>query len=103
MIGFKEYLETKAQAAKKASHHLAFISTEIKNQALHNISVDLLSKQDEILASNQLDYRAAESSGMNAAMLDRLMLNPARMEGMSRDVLTPQDLIVVVHVISPDL
>jgi glutamate-5-semialdehyde dehydrogenase len=79
-------LEEKAKAAKAASHKVSLISTEIKNKALHNISAVLIAKQDIILAANQLDYREAEKSGMNAAMLDRLMLNTNRLEGISKDV-----------------
>ena len=80
-------LEEKARAARAASHRLAFLSTEIKNRALHNISSDLISRQDSILAANRQDYREAENSGMNAAMLDRLMLSEERLAGIARDVL----------------
>ncbi|TET68066.1 MAG: glutamate-5-semialdehyde dehydrogenase, partial [Dehalococcoidia bacterium] len=83
-----EELETKGSVAKAAAHRLAYLSTDIKNKALHNISHDLLDKKDEILAVNQLDYKEAEASGMNAAMLDRLMLNPGRLEAIAQDVLT---------------
>jgi glutamate-5-semialdehyde dehydrogenase len=82
-----EDIELKAKAAKAAAYKMAFISTEIKNNALHNISSDLLLKQDEILAANKADYQQAESSDLNAAMLDRLMLNTSRLEGMAKDVL----------------
>jgi len=80
-------LEEKARAARAASHRLAFLSTEIKNRALHNISSDQISRQDSILAANRQDYREAENSGMNAAMLDRLMLSEERLAGIARDVL----------------
>jgi glutamate-5-semialdehyde dehydrogenase len=87
MVDMFMELEEKARAAKAASHRLAFLSTEIKNKALHNISNELLSRKAEILSANSQDYREAEASGMNAAMLDRLMLNEARLEGMAKDVL----------------
>ena len=80
-------LEAKGRAAKAASHHLAYLSTDIKNKSLHNISHDLLTKKDEILAANQIDYKEAEASGMSAAMLDRLMLNSSRLEAIAQDVL----------------
>ena len=83
-----EELEAKGKAAKAAAHKLAYLSTETKNQALHNISKDLLAKKDEILAANQIDYKEAEASGMNEAMLDRLMLNSSRLESIAQDVLT---------------
>jgi len=81
-------LEQKAKAAKAASKKLAFLSTEIKNKALLNIAEALIDKQDEILAANKVDYEQAKASGMNEAMLDRLMLSPSRLEAMSQDVKT---------------
>jgi glutamate-5-semialdehyde dehydrogenase len=82
-----EELKAKGKAAKAASRKLAYLSTEVKNQALHNISGDLLAKKDGILAANQIDYKEAEASGMNAAMLDRLMLSSSRLESIAQDVL----------------
>jgi len=83
-----EELETKAKAAKAASKKLAFLSTEIKNKALLNIAEAVVSRQDEILAANKVDYEQAKASGMNEAMLDRLMLSASRLEAMSQDVKT---------------
>ncbi|MFQ6122265.1 MAG: glutamate-5-semialdehyde dehydrogenase [Dehalococcoidales bacterium] len=80
-------LEAMGRAAKVASHRLAYLSSDIKNKALLNISQDLLTRKNEILAANQVDYKEAESSGMSAAMLDRLMLNSSRLEAIAQDVL----------------
>ncbi|MFC1917866.1 glutamate-5-semialdehyde dehydrogenase [Chloroflexota bacterium] len=86
-LAFAE-LENKGKAAKAASHQLAFLSTSVKNQALQNISDDLLKRKKEIITANQLDYRSGEESGMSAAMLDRLMLDASRIEAIAKDVLT---------------
>jgi len=88
MTSAKAELETKAKAAKAASRRMAYLSAEIKNKALHNISADILSKQKEILAANQIDYKEAQASGMNAAMLDRLMLDAGRLQAIAADVLS---------------
>jgi len=80
-------LEAKARAAKAASRKMAYLSAEVKNNALHNISNGLLAKKDGILAANQIDYQEAEASGMSAAMLDRLMLSSSRLESIAQDVL----------------
>jgi len=88
MTSAKGELETKAKAAKAASRRMAYLSTEIKDKALHNISADILSKQKEILAANKIDYKEAQASGMNAAMLDRLMLDASRLEAIATDVLS---------------
>ncbi len=83
-----EELEEKGSAAKAASRRMAYLSTDVKNKALHNISDDLLTRKDEILTANRIDYKAAEASGMSTAMLDRLMLDSNRLESIARDVLT---------------
>ena len=80
-------LEKKARAAKAASRRMSYLSAEVKNEALHNISADLIARKDEILAANQIDYKAGEASGMGTAMLDRLMLDSNRLEGIAQDVL----------------
>jgi len=83
-----EELEEKGSAAKAASRRMAYLSTDVKNKALHNISDDLLTRKNEILTANRIDYREAEASGMSTAMLDRLMLDSSRLESIARDVLT---------------
>ena len=85
-------LEEKGKAAKAASKKLAFLSAEVKNEALLNITEALIDKQDEILIANKIDYDKAKASGMNEAMLDRLMLSPSRLEGMAQDVKTVASL-----------
>jgi glutamate-5-semialdehyde dehydrogenase len=82
-----EELEAKGNAAKAASRRLAYLSTEVKNRALGNIASDLVAKKEEILAANRIDYQAGESSGMSAAMLDRLMLSEERLGAIAQDVL----------------
>jgi glutamate-5-semialdehyde dehydrogenase len=80
-------LEERGRAAKAASRRLAYLATGVKNQALANIASDLVAKQEEVLSANKLDYQAGEASGMNSAMLDRLMLSPERLDAMAEDVL----------------
>jgi glutamate-5-semialdehyde dehydrogenase len=84
--GVKE-LEEKSRAAKAASRRMAYLSAEVKNKALNNIATDLLARREEILSANQADYHQAHTSGMNSAMLDRLMLSPERLAAIAKDVL----------------
>jgi glutamate-5-semialdehyde dehydrogenase len=81
-------LEEKGKAAKAASKKLAVLATEIKNKALLGIADALIARQNEILSANNQDYKESEASGMSAAMLDRLMLNAIRLEGIASDVRT---------------
>ncbi len=85
-------LENIAKAAKSASKRMAYIGTPLKNQALKNIASDLIAKSNDILAANKIDYSEAEASGMNTAMLDRLLLTEDRLQGMAKDVLTVASL-----------
>ncbi|MFC1873902.1 glutamate-5-semialdehyde dehydrogenase [Chloroflexota bacterium] len=87
-----EELEAKGKTAKAAAHRLAFLSTEVKNKALANIAVDLLAKQNKILEANKKDCQEAKAAGMDAAMLDRLLINPDRLKSMSQDVMTVASL-----------
>jgi glutamate-5-semialdehyde dehydrogenase len=80
-------LEEKAGAAKAASRRMAYLSTEVKDKALHNVASDLIARKDEILSANKTDYHQAHTSGMNAAMLDRLMLDAGRLEAIAEGVL----------------
>jgi glutamate-5-semialdehyde dehydrogenase len=81
-------LEEKAKQAKSASKALAFTPARVKNAALLAVAQALLDREDQILHDNEKDYKEAEASGMSTAMLDRLMLNSARLKGISDDVKT---------------
>ena len=87
MTGNIEELHAKGKAAKAAAHKLAYTPTGVKNKALANLAEDLLSHKDKILSANQLDMKAAKASGMSDVLLDRLLIDASRLEGMSRDVL----------------
>ena len=78
-------LKSKARAAKVASRRLAYTPSYVKNKALKNIAEDILLREDEILAANRKDYESARAAGFGAAMLDRLMLDENRLEGIAAD------------------
>jgi glutamate-5-semialdehyde dehydrogenase len=85
MISAIEELQKKGRAARAASRRMAYLPAAVKNQALENIAAAILAKKAEILAANKKDYDAALASGMNAALLDRLMLDEKRLEGIAAD------------------
>ena len=85
-------LEEKGKAAKAASKKLAFLPTAIKNKALSGIADAIKTRQKEILAANNQDYKESEAAGMSAVMLDRLMLNESRLDGIADDVRTVASL-----------
>jgi len=81
-------LQQKARQAKSASKSLSITPARVKNEALLAIAQALLNREDVILHNNEKDYKEAEASGMSAAMLDRLMLDPKRLNGIAEDVKT---------------
>jgi glutamate-5-semialdehyde dehydrogenase len=62
---------------------LATLSTDSKNQALRTAADHVLMNTRAILAANAADLDAARAAGTPDAMLDRLALNPARVEGIA--------------------
>jgi glutamate-5-semialdehyde dehydrogenase len=70
--------------ARAAAKSLAAASTESKNQALLAAARALRARCGEILAANQADMAEAGKKSLSAAMLDRLVLNEARVEAMAR-------------------
>ncbi len=82
----KEALLALGKTAQQAARELSRLPTDVKNQALLNVAEALEREQQPVLAANQADYEAAQAAGMNEAMLDRLLLNPERLQGMARDV-----------------
>jgi len=81
-------LITKAKAARAATRDLRNLSTDKKNAALEAIAVALETQQTAILEANALDMEAGASAGLTDALLDRLMLNEDRLNGMASDVRT---------------
>ena len=75
---------TLAQEAKLASRHLAVAHGAAKNAWLIGSAVALLDRREEILAANARDVAAAPGTGLNAAAIDRLTLNPRRIEEMAQ-------------------
>ncbi|MEY8770740.1 glutamate-5-semialdehyde dehydrogenase [Erwinia sp. ACCC 02193] len=79
-------LEEMGKAAKAASYQLAVLSAAQKNQVLMTIADRLEAQSADILAANELDLADARKNGLSEALLDRLMLNPARLQGIANDV-----------------
>ena len=70
--------------ARWAARKLANAPAEKKNQALAVAARALRARSAEILAANARDLADAEAKGLSAALIDRLALNPDRIEAMAR-------------------
>ena len=80
----QETMTVLGRQAQAAAELLATVSTEAKNGALHAAAAAMRAHANRILAANAEDIAAAEKSGLNAAMLDRLMLDGDRLEGIAQ-------------------
>ncbi|MCU7828715.1 MAG: glutamate-5-semialdehyde dehydrogenase [Candidatus Thiodiazotropha sp. (ex Myrtea sp. 'scaly one' KF741663)] len=78
----KSYMVALGRQARQASRILAASSTALKNQALEAMADDLDDNRDRLMQENQKDLKAGADKGLDAALLDRLELTPARIDGM---------------------
>jgi len=72
--------------ARAASKTLAAIPTAKKAEALHAAAMAIRADADAVLAANAVDVAAGEANGLSGAMLDRLKLDPKRLEGIAAAV-----------------
>jgi glutamate-5-semialdehyde dehydrogenase len=82
------------ERAKRASHRLATLDTVTKNAALEAIARELESRVDEIIEANGGDLDDGRAAGLDAALIDRLQLDPARVKAIAdgvRDIVALPD------------
>jgi glutamate-5-semialdehyde dehydrogenase len=75
-------IEEMARAAKAASSVVANASVDQRNAALLAIKEAIARDRDAILMANQRDLEQGRISGLDEALLDRLALNPARLDAV---------------------
>ena len=76
-------LEQLGKQAKEASFILGKAGIEDKNEVLREAAKCLLQSQEYILSENYKDVEAARENEMSEALIDRLSLNPDRIEAMA--------------------
>ncbi len=81
-----EYIEELGFKAKKAEPVITSLKVSEKNAVLAEISKRLRANSAVLIEANALDIAAAEKNGMSKAMIDRLTLTEARIEGMADGV-----------------
>ncbi|WP_323752643.1 glutamate-5-semialdehyde dehydrogenase [Marinobacter sp.] len=76
------YMTELGQQARAAARGVARSTTEVRNRALLATADALDSARAELAQANQKDLESGRSNGLDAAMLDRLELTPARIDTM---------------------
>jgi glutamate-5-semialdehyde dehydrogenase len=81
-IDLSQYTADLGRAARAAAAELAHAQPQAKNRALLEIAAVLDQQRATILQENKKDLAAAGDNEVSAAMLERLELNPARIDAM---------------------
>ncbi|MBI3562736.1 MAG: glutamate-5-semialdehyde dehydrogenase [Gammaproteobacteria bacterium] len=81
-VDIKHYMTELGQQARAASRVLARLATKDKNAALAAIAATLEQQRPQLLMANRKDLAAAREQNVDAALLDRLELNEARITAM---------------------
>jgi glutamate-5-semialdehyde dehydrogenase len=79
----REAVHQAARRARVAARTLGTLTTAVKDRALHAAADAVLTHTHQILAANAHDLDAARATGTPEAMLDRLALNPQRVDGIA--------------------
>ena len=72
-----------ADTARKAARTLVAASYEERKSALLAIADALIARQSDIIAANSEDMERGKASGLNSQLLDRLLLNESRIQGIA--------------------
>ena len=76
-------LEQIGAKAKEAESTLRILNTDKKNQVLTSAAELLVAEAEELIAANQKDLETARENHMPQGLVDRLMLNEARIAQMA--------------------
>jgi glutamate-5-semialdehyde dehydrogenase len=79
----REAVRSTCRRARVAARVLATLPRVRKDEALLAVAASLVASTDRIIAANAADLARGEASGMTAGLLDRLRLDPARVEAIA--------------------
>ena len=72
--------------ARAAALGMAAAGAERRTAALHALAAAVRARADAVLTANAQDVATARAAGLAPSLVDRLALDPARVEGMARAV-----------------
>jgi glutamate-5-semialdehyde dehydrogenase len=77
-----ELIKKIGENATNAKNSIKTATTNVKNQVLANIITEIKHSKKEILKANNLDIENGKNNGLTDALLDRLMLDDTRLDGI---------------------
>jgi glutamate-5-semialdehyde dehydrogenase len=72
--------------ARAAARRLALLGADEKDTILRAMAASIRARTPQLLAANALDLAAGAEKGLSSAMLDRLRLDPDRVEAMAAGI-----------------
>ena len=87
-----DMMKPMGEAARRAAAALAITTNDERNRALRAAAAAIRNQSEAILAANSEDMQSGAERGLSAAMLDRLMLDADRVEGMAAGIETVAEL-----------
>ena len=85
-MDIESYVQQVGRGARAASRIIARADSNAKNCALRAIAAALRRESEALVAANRRDVDAARAAGLEAALLDRLMLSPLGVAAMAEGV-----------------
>ena len=74
------------KSAKEVSRQIGNLDTNTKNEVLRAAAEAIVAHTEEIIRENEKDLARGRENHMPEGLLDRLMLNPSRMEQMAEEM-----------------
>jgi len=82
MDSIENLITTLGKGARRAAKKLRSATTQDKNNTLINIAKNINANRSNIISANQQDLNHGKANGLNDALLDRLMLDDSRIDGI---------------------
>ena len=83
MISATETIDELGRRARKAARSLTGVTSRQKSDALDAMAEAVLATSPAILAANETDMDEGRAQGISEALMDRLLLSPARIEAIA--------------------
>ena len=90
--GLRQLMHHIGTSARAAAQVLAQAAEGIKNAALRQAAANIRARVRDILSANRRDVEAGQRKGLNAALIDRLVMTDTRIETMARGLEDIADL-----------
>ena len=80
------------QAARAGARALRLSNPAVRTAAILGMAAGIRARSEQILAANAADLSRAGANGLTTPMIERLMLDPARLEGVAKGVEAVADI-----------